>query len=134
VLALSRSGGRTVAKELWAHKRMRLHHSNALRIGDILYGSSGDFGPSFFQAVEVRTGEIRFRDRTFARANLLYAGGRVILLDEDGVLALVSLTPDGVQVHSRTQVLENKAWTPPALVGRHLYLRDRKTILALRLP
>ncbi len=134
VIALSRGGGRTEAKELWAHKRMRVHHSNILRIGDFLYGSSGDFGPSFFQAVDVRTGEIRFRDRSFARANLLYAGGQVILLDEDGVLALCSLTPDGIQVHAKAQVLENKAWTPPTLVGRHLYLRDRKTVVALSLP
>jgi hypothetical protein len=33
-------------------------------------------------------------------------------------------------VLSRAQILENRAWTPPTLVGRTLYVRDRKTIAA----
>jgi len=113
---------------------MRVHHSNVLRIGDYFYGTSGDFGPAFLQAVNARTGEILYRDRSFSRASAVKAGERVIVLDEDGILALATYAPGGVQIHSKLQILENKAWTPPTLVGRRLYLRDRKTILALELP
>lgn len=133
VIELTRKGGRTVAKELWAHKRMRVHHSNVIRLGDYFYGTSGDFGPAFFQAVHARTGEVELRERGFARANSLDLGGRVLVLDEDGVLALCRFSPERIEILAKFQALENKAWTPPTLVGTKLYLRDRKIIRALDL-
>lgn len=135
VIQLTQTIGRTTATERWTHKKMRSHHSNVIRIGDFVYGTNGDFGPAFLQCVDVRTGDILWRDRTFARANTLHLGdGKAILLDEDGILALVTLSPKGMEVHSKAEVLENKAWTPPSLKGRTLYLRDRKTVRALELP
>jgi hypothetical protein len=59
--------------------------------------------------------------------------GRALVLDENGVLAVCRLSPDGIQILTKAQVMENKAWTPPTLVGTRLYLRDRKTIRALDL-
>ena len=47
---------------------MRVHHGTAIRIGDYVYGSSGDFGPAFFAAVNVKTGEIAYQDRIFRKA------------------------------------------------------------------
>jgi hypothetical protein len=38
VLRLTREHGRTVAQELWAHKKMRIHHSNVLRIASAITG------------------------------------------------------------------------------------------------
>jgi outer membrane protein assembly factor BamB len=135
VVELTRTGWKTLVKELWAHKRMRVHHSNVIRVGDYFYGTSGDFGPAFFQAVNARTGEVRLQERGFARANSLDLGdGRALVLDENGVLALCRLSPDGIQILTKAQVMENKAWTPPTLVGTKLYLRDRKTIRAFDLP
>lgn len=133
VLALTREEGRIIPKQLWAHKRMRVHHSNVIRLGDYFYGTSGDFGPAFFQAVNARTGEIKLRERGFARANSLDLGGRVLVLDEDGVLALCEFSPQGIKIHAKFQALESKSWTPPTVVGTKLYLRDRKTIRALDL-
>jgi hypothetical protein len=63
----------------------------------------------------------------------LLVNGRVLVLDEDGVLAWCTFAPTGITVHAKAQVLENKAWTPPTLVGSTLYLRDRKSLLALDL-
>jgi outer membrane protein assembly factor BamB len=134
VLRLTKEGDRTSAHELWAHKKMRVHHSNVLRIGDYFYGTSGDFGPAFLQAAHATTGEIQLRDRGFARANgILVNGKRVLLLDEDGVLAWCTFSPTGIRIHTKAQVLENKAWTPPTIVGSTAYLRDRKHIVALEL-
>jgi hypothetical protein len=57
----------------------------------------------------------------------------LILLDEDGQLALLSLSPQGMKIIAKAAVLEHTAWTPPTLVGANLYLRDRRTIVALDL-
>ena len=133
VLKLTQKDGKTTVEELWFHRRMRLHHSTAIRIGDYVYGSSGDFGPAFLAAVNVKTGEIAFQDRSFPKSNLLLAEGKLIILDEDGNLALATATPTELKVISKVSVMQNLAWTAPTLVGIKLYLRDRHTIMALDL-
>ena len=133
VLQLARSGTRTEVKELWFSNRMRVHFGNTLRIGDHYYGSSGDFGPAFLTAISARTGEIAWQDRTFTKASFLNLGGKAILLDEDGVLALVALSADGMDVLAKAQVAQAVSWTVPTLVGTTLYVRDRANIMALDL-
>jgi outer membrane protein assembly factor BamB len=133
LLRLTRSGRETAVAELWHTNRMRIHIGNAIRIGDRVIGSSGDFGPAFLAAIDLETGELAWQDRTFGKANLVRADDKLILLDEDGVLALVEITPTGPRVITQAEVLEHNAWTAPSLVGTRLYLRDRKQIMALDL-
>jgi outer membrane protein assembly factor BamB len=133
VIQLARKDGKTVAKELWFNGRMRIHIGNAIRVGDYVYGSSGDFGPSFFTAVEVKTGKVLWQDRSLSRASFLYADGKFIVLDEDGHLALATTSPEGLRITSKVELLQRNAWTVPTLVGTRLYVRDRKVIMALDL-
>lgn len=133
VLKLTQQDGKTAVTELWFHRRLRIHHGTAIRIGDYVYGSSGDFGPAFFSAVNVKTGEIAFQDRSFPKTSFLYADGKLIMLDEDGNLALATVSPTGLKVISKVSLMKNLAWTVPTLVGTRLYVRDRQTIAALDL-
>ena len=132
-LELRQSGGKTTVKQLWASNRIRVHHGTIIRVGDLVFGSSGTSGPAPLTAVNVKTGQVVWQDRAFPKANFVYADGKLILLDEDGQLALVRLSPQGMNVIARATVLENLAWTPPTLVGTNLYVRDFKTIVALDL-
>ncbi len=121
-------------KELWNHNRLRVHFTTALRIGGYVYGSSGDFGPSPITCVDVKTGRVMWQDRTFSKGNLVKAGDKVILLDEDGTLALLTLSPEGMKVHGKAeQVALKNAWTPPTLAGTTLLVRDRKHLVAFDL-
>ena len=129
-LELRQTAGKTNVTERWAVNRVRVHIGTIIRIGDTAYMSSGDFGPAFLTAVNTKTGAIAWQDRAFARAQLLYADGKLILLDEDGTLGLATVSPQGLKVLARAQILENLAWTPPTLVGTTLYVRDRNTIAA----
>jgi len=132
-LQLRQAGGKTTVKELWTSNRMRVHHGTIIRLGDLVLGSSGTSGPAPLTAVNVKSGEVVWQDRAFPKANFVYADGKLILLDEDGQLALVRLSPQGMNVMAKASVLDNIAWTPPTLVGANLYLRDRRTIVALDL-
>jgi outer membrane protein assembly factor BamB len=129
-LELTRSGTQTRVEERWASSRMRVHFGTAIRIGDFVYGSSGDFGPAFLVAMDMNTGRIAWQERTFARASLIRADDKLIILDEDGRLALATASPEGLQVLAEADVLRNNAWTAPTLAGTRLYLRDRRTIKA----
>lgn len=130
-LHLERKEGKIVPTELWFNKKVRVHTGNILRIGDYAYASSGDFGPAPLTAFKIATGEVAWQVRDFAKANLVRVGDRVILNDEDGKLALVSLTSEGLKILAQTQTpLANPAWTPATLAGTTLFLRDRATIVA----
>jgi hypothetical protein len=133
VLQLSQSGGRTTVQELWYDLHLQLHFGTAIQRDGVVYFSSGYDGPVFMIAVELKTGKVLWRDRGFAKAQLLYADGKIILADQDGTLALCRVSPQKFEVLSKASVLESIAWTPPTLAGARLYLRDRKTIEAFDL-
>ena len=132
-LKLTRDGGHTQVEELWFSSRLRFMFLNGLRLGHHVYGSSGDFGPAFMTAVDVRTGETAWQERGFGRSSLIYADGKAVLLDEDGDLALLKLSPDGMTVLAQARLFDTTSWTVPTLVGTTLYARDRERIAALDL-
>jgi hypothetical protein len=125
--------GKTQVTELWKTNRMRVHIGNLMRIGDTLYGSSGDFGPSPLTALDAKTGKVLWQDRTFPKATFLYADGKLIVVDEDGNLSLATVSPAGLKVLSRVALLHSNAWTAPSLAGATLYVRDRHSLMALDL-
>jgi outer membrane protein assembly factor BamB len=129
---LSREGDETKVEELWSTRKMRLHHSNAVQVGDHVYCISGD-NVNFFMAVNVKTGELAWRERGYAKSNLIYGDGKFIVLDEDGNLMLVTATPEAATVVAKVPLLEKVSWTVPTLVGKTLYVRDQKNIVALDL-
>lgn len=131
VLQLTQANNKTNAKELWHNNRVRIHFGSIIRIGDFVYGSSGHDGPAPFTALNVKTGSIAWQTRDFSKASFILADGKLIILDEDGNLGLATLSPQGLKVHSKVELLTNNAWTVPSLVGTKLYVRDRKTIMAL---
>lgn len=129
---LSREGDETKVEELWSTRKMRLHHSNAVHVGDYVYGFSGD-NVKFFMAVNVKTGELAWRERGFTTSSLVYGDGKFIVLDEDGNLILLTATPEAATVVAKVPMLERVAWTVPTLVGKTLYVRDQKNLVALDL-
>ncbi len=132
-LRLARRDGVVVVEERWSSKRIRIHFGNAVRLGARVYLSNGDFGAAPLAAIDVATGEIAWRDRSVARCTLIGTGGRLILLDEDGTLALATPGDTGLTVHAKAPILESQTWTPPTLSGTTLYVRNRRDILALDL-
>jgi hypothetical protein len=112
---------------------MRVHIGTVIRLGDYAYGASGDFGPAFISAIEMKSGKIAWQDRTFARAQVLFADGKLIVLDEDGTLGLITVSPEGLKVLARAPVLQHLSWTPPTLAGTKLFVRDRRVIAAFEL-
>lgn len=130
VLHLSQSGGKTTVNQLWYDPHLELHIGTAIQRDGYVYISRGYDGPILMTAVELKTGKIKWQERAFAKAQLLWADGKLILADQDGTLALCRATPEKFEVLSKASVLQSISWTPPTLVGTRLYLRDRNTIAA----
>jgi hypothetical protein len=132
-LRVTHQGDITRVEELWFTERMRLMFTNGIRLGHHVYGTDAAFGPAFMTAIDVRTGEITWQERGFARANLLHADGKFVILDEDGNLALARMSPSGMTVLARASLFGTTAWTVPTLSATSLYARDRERVVALDL-
>jgi outer membrane protein assembly factor BamB len=128
-LKLSQSEGATTVEEIARNPKMKVFHNTAMRVGDWIYAGSHDF----IAAHNVRTGETAWKERGFSEVNMLSADGTMILLDENGKLALAEVSPKGLDIKASAQVLEKPSWTPPTLVGTRLFVRGKGRLMALDL-
>lgn len=134
VIQLRRNGRQTTATELWSSNRLRLHHGNAMRIGDTVYFSNGGKGSqAILTAVDIRSGQIHWQQRTIEKATFVWADQKLITLDQDGNLMMAYPSPQAFKITAKAPLLTRLAWTPPVLVGTRLYLRDRQTMMAVEL-
>jgi outer membrane protein assembly factor BamB len=132
-LKLKKKSDKTEVEEVWATRKMAVGQGNTLRVGDMVYGSSGGDGPMFMTAINAKTGALAWRERGFAKSMIVHGDGKLIVLDEDGNLAIAEPTAEALKVVSKAQVLKKPAWTVPTLVGTRLYVRDNEQIMALDL-
>jgi outer membrane protein assembly factor BamB len=132
-LRLSHDGEAIKVEEIWSTRKIQFYHASTVRSGDWVYGSTGTMATSFMTGVNIRTGEVAWRERGIARANCVAADGKLVILDEDGMLYLASVTPEKLVIHSKTQLLNRVAWTVPTIVGATMYVRDTRQIIAVDL-
>jgi len=134
MIRLQRSGMGIKAEEAWSSTRLRLHNGNAMWVGGALYFTSGGKGSqAILSAVDAASGNILWQERSIQKATFVWADGKLITLDQDGTLMLANPSPKGFQVMAKAELLTSLSWTPPVLVGTKLYIRDRKSIMAVDL-
>ena len=134
MIELKREGNGVKATELWDNIRLRLHHGNAMRIGETIYFSSGGKGSqAILSAVDARSGKIHWQERSIQKATFVWADNKLITLDQDGNLMIAHPSPAGFKISATASLLTNLSWSPPTLVGTKLYIRDRKSLMAVEL-
>jgi outer membrane protein assembly factor BamB len=134
VIELKRIGLRTTATELWSSNRLRLHHGNAIRVGDAIYFSSGGKGSqAILSSVDVRSGTIHWQQRSIEKATFVWADQKLITLDQDGDLMIAYPSPKQFKIAAKAPMMTSLSWTPPVLVGTRLFLRDRRSMMAVDL-
>ena len=70
-LRLAREGERIEVEEVWSSRRVQFYHGSSVMIGDWVYGSTGMTSPAFMTAINIRTGEIGWRERGISREQVL---------------------------------------------------------------
>jgi outer membrane protein assembly factor BamB len=134
VVELQRNGLQTKATELWSSNRLRLHHGNAMRVGDAIYFSSGGKGSqAILSAVDARSGNILWQERSIQKATFVWADNKLVTLAQDGTLMIAYPSPQGFKIAAKAPLLTELSWTPPVLVGTRAYLRDRRSMMAVDL-
>ncbi len=115
------------AEEIWRSRVMRNHFNNSVYHGGVLYG----FDESNLAAVDAADGTRLWRERGLGKGSLILASDHLVILSEGGDLLLVKPDRERFDLVDRVEVLSGRCWTPPAVAGGRIYLRNRSEMVCL---
>jgi outer membrane protein assembly factor BamB len=118
------SKGRPV--EVWRNSLFEAHFSSFVLLDGYLYGIDGDArqpGAGTLRCVEALSGKEAWNAR-LGFGSLIAAGGRLVMLSSAGTITVAEATPAGYRELAKTSLPRDQYWTPPALTGGRLYVRN----------
>jgi outer membrane protein assembly factor BamB len=76
------------------------------------------------KCMKLEDGSVAWKKRGLGCGSLMIADNKLLILSDDGTLALAQATPDGYQELARSNFLDGRCWTVPVLLNRHVYGRN----------
>lgn len=125
LLKLTSRDGQTTAEFIYHTTDMKSHHGGYLVIDGYLYGSND---PGILTCIELKTGKVKWQDRSVGKGAITAADGKLILRSEQGPVALVQATPAGYRELGRFNPPERSkqpTWPYPLVAYGKLFLRDQ---------
>jgi outer membrane protein assembly factor BamB len=137
LVKLDAQGGKVTATEAYFNRDMQNHYTTSIRIGDFLYGFSGNT-PGILTAMEFKTGKVAWKDRSVDKGNCIFAEGLLYCQGESGEIGLIDPSPAGYKEISRFEIQaagpswnpSGSMWTVPAIANGRLYVRDQDNLYA----
>ena len=129
MLKIRQQDNQLIAEEIWKNRRMKNHFNPSIAYNEHLYG----FDNSILKCMKADTGKVVWEKRGFGKGSVILANQTLIVLSDDGKLALVAATPDDYKEQAQHQVLEGLCWTIPTLQSKYLYLRNHNEMVCLDL-
>lgn len=129
MVKLAAQGSQVRATLEYETKKMKNHHGGMAAVGEFLYG----FDESTLTCLELKSGKVKWEDRSVGKGSLTIADGMLYLRSEQGPVALAEVTQDGYNETGRFDQPDRSdkpSWSHPVVAGGKLYLRDMDTLLA----
>lgn len=127
VLRMKSQGDGVAVEPLWRSRVMKNHFNSSVLADGVLYG----FDDATLKAIDPVSGEERWKARGYGKGSLLWADGHLVVLSDQGELALVEATPEAFREKARVGVIQGKTWTMPTLADGRLYVRSEKELVVL---
>ena len=130
-LAVERSGGTWTAHERWTTRGLKPYFNDFVVHKGYAYGFDG----SILSCIDLADGTRKWKGGRYGAGQLVLLDEQdlLLLVSEEGELALVSATPDGYKEIARAPALEGKTWNHPVLVRDVLLVRNDHEMAAFRL-
>lgn len=131
-LHVSRTDGVWTLEERWTTNGLKPYFNDLVVHKGHAYGFDG----AILSAIDLNDGTRKWKGGRFGNGQLILLADQDVLLviSEEGELALVSATPDKFTEVARFPALDGKTWNHPVLVGDTLLLRNGEEMVAFRLP
>lgn len=126
LLEITEDGGVFTVEEVWFNRNMKNKFNSSVLVDGVVFG----LDEGILAAVDVRTGERLWKNGRYRFGQLLYAQGHLIVLSEDGDLALVQASPSEYRELVRFESIPGKTWNVPAMASGRLLVRNQTDMVA----
>ena len=119
-------------EERWTSAGLKPSFNDSVVHDGYVYGFNG----SILACIDVKDGTRKWKGGRYGAGQLvlLRDQGLLLVLSEEGEIALVKATPDQFTEVARVPAMEGKTWNHPVLVGDRLLVRNGNEMVAFRLP
>jgi outer membrane protein assembly factor BamB len=121
--------GRLTARELWRTTRMNNKFTSPVLHDGFIYG----LDESILACIDASTGELKWKGGRYGYGQVMLASGQLIVLTEEGELAVVRADPNAHHEITRFAAIEGKTWNHPAMSDGILLIRNTEEMAAFDL-
>lgn len=131
LISVKREGGKWEVTTLEQNKRvLKTKFTNVTIIGAHAYGLSD----GVLECVEIATLQPKWKRGRYGHGQVLGVGDKVLVLGEEGELALVAADPESYLDLGKIQALQGKTWNNLCLTGKLLLVRNGEEAACYELP
>ena len=129
MLQVAAADGQLTVRELWRTNRMNNVFTSSVLHDGFIYG----LDESILTCLDAATGELKWKGGRYGYGQVMLASGHLIVLTEQGELALVRADPTAHQEITRFPAIEGKTWNHPAMSDGILLIRNIEEMAAFDL-
>jgi len=130
-LAVGQGSGGWNVEERWTSNGLKPYFNDFVINNGYAYGFDG----SILACIDLKDGRRKWKGGRYGNGQLVLLADQDVLLvlSEEGELALVSATPDQFKELAKAPAIEGKTWNHPVLAGDILLVRNGEQMAAFRL-
>ncbi len=117
------------ARSVWSNTRMKNKFTSSVLHDGYIYG----LDEAILACVDPSTGELKWKGGRYGYGQLILASGHLVVLTEEGELALVKATPERHEELAMFPAIEGKTWNHPAIADGILLVRNANEMAAFRI-
>jgi hypothetical protein len=131
-IAVDKGTSGWTVQERWTSRGLKPYFNDFVVHEGHAYGFDGHI----LASINLADGERTWKGGRYGNGQMILLAEQdlLLVLSEDGELALVSATPDRFTEVARFRVLDAKTWNHPVLIGDVLLVRNGEEMAAFRLP
>jgi outer membrane protein assembly factor BamB len=114
------------ARTIWESTRMKNKFSSSVLHDGFIYG----LDEAILACLDSVTGELKWKGGRYGYGQLLLTGHHLIVLTENGDVALVRATPERHDEVARFSAISGKTWNHPVIAGGLLLVRNIREMAA----